>query len=206
MNQIYVSVPPLDHIASYGLTHYQRVDLICGDFDSVSPEVLEHYKGQGTEILEDRDQDSTDLMKTLTRLSEIHHRRRPYESIDIAILGGLEGRADQALSQLHQLYLSSETKPAGTGDIYLVTSTSVIFLLERGRNRIYTPVGSGFFSKYAGIVPLAGPATLTTKGFEWDLNGQKLGFGKFISTSNHIMKDVVEVETSEPIIFTLELA
>ena len=171
----------------------------------MSPIVLEHYRGRGTEILEDKDQYSTDLMKTLSRLSEIH-QRCPSESVDIAILGSLEGRADQALSQLHQLYLSSTTKPAGAGDIYLITSTSVIFLLEQGHNRIYTPVGDGFFTKNAGIVPLAGPAILTTNGFEWNLNEDELRFGKFISTSNHIMNDIVEVETSEPVILTLELA
>ena len=167
--------------------------------------MLDYYEKKGAEIVEDKDQYATDLMKTLAGLSRIHREKSPDEIIDIAMFSGLEGRADQALSQLHQLYLSSSTKPDGAGDIYLMTSTSVIFLLDRGLHRIHVPVGRALFTENAGIIPLAGPATMTTKGFEWDLNGDELRFGKFISTSNHIQQDSVDVETSEPVIFTLEL-
>ncbi|KAL9099363.1 MAG: hypothetical protein Q9163_005124 [Psora crenata] len=160
----------------------------------------------GTAIFEDHDQNSTDLMKTLKVLKDHHTRLYANNNVDIVVLGGLEGRADQALSQLHQLYLTSNASHADEGDVYLITSTSIIFLLQRGFNRIHTPVGEGLFTENIGIVPLAGPATLTTCGFEWNLADDELQFGRFISTSNHIRQDLVTVKTSEPLIFTIELA
>ena len=166
---------------------------------------MDYYMKKGAEVVEDKDQCATDLMKTLAGMSKIHREKASDKIIDIALLGGLEGRADQALSQLHQLYLTSSTKPQGAGDIYLITSTSIILLLDRGLNRIHVPVGSRLFTENVGIIPLAGPATLTTNGFEWNLNDDELRFGKFISTSNHIKQDIVDVETNEPVIFTLEL-
>lgn len=177
--------------------------------DSIRQEVLDAFTD--TKIIRDHDQYSTDLTKTLRQLGSLHESAFPndaseHDSIDVAIFGGLEGRADQALSQLHQLYASSKAKLAGgIGDLYLVTASSVIMLLEKGLNQIRTPVASGCFTEMAGIVPLARPARLTTRGFEWNLDNEEMEFGRFISTSNHIMHGEVEVETSEPVIFTLEL-
>ena len=182
------------------------MDLICGDFDSVKSDVLLYYGQKGAAIVERKDQDSTDLMKCLGRLEEIHVAQNLSERIDVAVFGGLEGRADQALSLLHQLYLSGSSKSSNAGDLYMITSTSMIILLKRGLNKIYTPVRDGFFTMNAGIVPLAGPVTLTTRGFEWNLDNDTLRFGHFISTSNHILEETVEVDTTEPIIFTLEFA
>ena len=160
---------------------------------------MQYYSSRGAKVIENHDQNSTDLMKALRQMEETH----PYT--DIAIFGGLEGRADQALSQLHQLYLTANEIDSMAGGLYLITSTSVIFLLQRGMNRIHTPIGDRLFTENAGIVPLAGPATLTTRGFEWNLNKDRLQFGNFISTSNHIQEEFVEVDTDEPVILTLEL-
>ncbi|KAL9123746.1 MAG: hypothetical protein Q9217_006853, partial [Psora testacea] len=183
-----------------------HVDFIVGDLDSVEHDVLLYYNERHAKVVEDHDQNSTDLMKSLNYIDAIHLNGMAAKSKDIVIFGGMEGRADQALSQLHQLYLTASATDFRAGSLYLITSTSVIFLLKRGLNRIHTPVGDRLFTKNAGIVPLAGPATLTTRGFEWNLNSEQLQFGKFISTSNHILKDVVEVDTNEPVMFTLEMS
>ena len=143
-------------------------------------------------------------MKALSQLEKLTAAHN-HTKIDVALMGSLEGRVDQALSQLHQLHLSYETKSVHIGNIYLIAQSSVVMLLEKGKHVVYVPVSKGYFTKYAGLVPLAGPVILTTAGFEWNLNDERLEFGHFVSTSNHVVRDTLEVETSNPFIFTLEI-
>lgn len=63
-----------------------------------------------------------------------------------------------------------------------------------------------FFEENIGIIPVSGPASISTRGFEWDVQDWHTEIGGQISTSNHIRADTVEVETSVPVLFTLELA
>ena len=194
-------------------------NVICGDLDSIRPEIQKYYEAKGVEIIKDPDQYSTDMAKSLRYIRE---RSRlflgleetppsipsgPQESrLDIAIFGGLDGRADQAFSQLHHLYAEANQEPtASVGDLYLITKESIIFLLEKGLNKIYAPVAPGFFAENVGIIPIGKPSIITTRGLEWDVTDWPTEFGTQISTSNHIKADVVEVETTERIIFTLEL-
>lgn len=63
-----------------------------------------------------------------------------------------------------------------------------------------------FFEENIGIIPLSGPASITTHGFEWDVQDWHTEIGGQLSTSNHIRAEKVEVETSAPVLFTVELA
>ncbi|KGO75770.1 Thiamin pyrophosphokinase, eukaryotic [Penicillium italicum] len=63
-----------------------------------------------------------------------------------------------------------------------------------------------YFEENIGIIPLSSPAKITTHGFEWDVENWHTEIGGQISTSNHIRADKVEVETSVPVLFTVELA
>lgn len=79
------------------------------------------------------------------------------------------------------------------------------------RPRVYTVVSSVFERLLDNelltcILLQGGSARVTTAGLYWNLHNEELRFGSFISTSNHITRDVVEVTTSESVIFTLELA
>lgn len=121
------------------------------------------------------------------------------------VLGGLGGRADQAFSILHHLYSASEDPKIKCRDLYLVTPESILFLLHRGLNRIHTPMASGLLGENIGIIPLARPSKITTKGLEWDVQDWETELGKQISTSNHIRSEVVEVTTTDRVLFTLEL-
>ena len=184
---------------------------ICGDLDSLHPEVEEHYRSHGVKIVKDPDQYSTDLTKCLKyirdRLAETgDEHRSPQRGVDVAIFGSLGGRADQAFSQLHHLYTCSQDVPSMIGDLYLLTAESVMFLLEKGKNRIHAPVGPMHFTENVGIIPIGRPSVITTHGFEWDTTDWSTEFGAQISTSNHIRAEMLEVETSERVLFTLEIA
>ncbi|KAJ5698362.1 hypothetical protein N7462_000367 [Penicillium macrosclerotiorum] len=63
-----------------------------------------------------------------------------------------------------------------------------------------------FFEENIGIIPLSGPTSISTKGFNWDVQDWPTKLGGQISTSNYIRADKVEVEASKPVLFTVELA
>lgn len=180
--------------------------------DSLRPDVEEHYRSKGVKILKDPDQYSTDLTKCLKYISdqtiekEDKHDSTRENGIDVAIFGSLGGRADQAFSQLHHLYTHSQDTPSIIGDLYLITAESVMFLLEKSKNRIHAPVGLDHFTENVGIIPIGRPSVITTHGLEWDVTNWSTEFGLQMSTSNHIRAEMVEVETSERVLFTLETA
>lgn len=272
-----------------GLTTTQLPDMIVGDLDSLRPSVRQHYEKLGVSIIQDPDQYSTDFTKCLkylnTHAAEIiaasPRRRTPLprdgspvgtassppkqasadSTLEIVILGGLGGRVDQAFSQIHHLYMMTQTqrelreasqtpnrtevqgsKPSAGGNLYLVSEESITFVLQHGKNIIHTPatkradIGSAslpgseaevsetprkrkrdqeqeqeqepgyFFEENIGIIPLSATASITTRGFEWDVQDWRTEIGGQLSTSNHIRADTVEVETSVPVLFTVELA
>ncbi|KAJ5105065.1 hypothetical protein NUU61_002412 [Penicillium alfredii] len=241
---------------------------IVGDLDSIRPSVREHYEALEVSILEDPDQYSTDFTKCLEYLNAhaaeiIASPRRGVSTtegdsdntasastsvLEIVILGGLGGRVDQAFSQIHHLYMMTQTQhaireahdhgkgqtmdqsqqqtvpPAAGGNLYLISEESITFILQTGKNTIYTPATKRadlksplpntepepepeyFFEENIGIIPLSGPASITTHGFEWDVQDWHTEIGGQLSTSNHIRSDTVHVETSVPVVFTVELA
>ena len=188
---------------------FQLPNAICGDMDSIYPRVEKHYRDQDVKIVRDPDQYSTDLTKCLKYIRDQMMEREdeiesPWRGVDVAIFGSLGGRADQAFSQLHHLYTCSQDFASTIGDLYLVTAESVIILLERGKNRIHAPVGSSHFTENVGIIPIGRPSVITLRGFEWDVTDWSTEFGTQMSTSNHIRAEIVEVETSERVLFTLE--
>ncbi|KAJ6107729.1 hypothetical protein N7523_009052 [Penicillium sp. IBT 18751x] len=126
-------------------------------------------------------------------------------------------------------------KPAAGGNLYLVSEESITFILQEGKNIIRAPATKRpdiqaessqlqtddseilrkrkrdqepehFFEENIGIIPISAAASITTKGFEWDVEDWRTEIGGQISTSNHIRADTVEVETSVPVLFTVELA
>lgn len=182
-----------------------RPNAICGDMDSVRPEVEKHYRELGTQIVKDPDQYSTDLKKSLRHINERFADETRTHSYEIALIGGLGGRADQAFSVLHQMHSNYED-PLMNNDIYLVAPESIIFLLEKGPNKIHTPIDTRFLNKYVGIIPLGRPSIISTHGLEWDVQDWHTEFGTQVSTSNHVMNDVIGVQTTERVFFTIGTA
>lgn len=196
------------------LTGYQDPHVICGDLDSIRTEVTEYYQSNKfTEFCKDADQYSTDFIKALKVIesrTEAVIRGFPrssmskHNTLDVVVLGGLSGRADQAFSQIHHLFVAS--KMPCFGEVYLVTTNSIVLLLREGSNTIRTQTGPGALTKNIGIIPVGKPSIISTKGLEWDVETWYTEFGGQISTSNHIKGHVVRVDTTEKVLFTAEWA
>ena len=216
---MYVSPLFLYFVCSISLISVEHPDIICGDLDSLLPEVEQYYRKEGSQIIKDPDQYSTDLAKCM---KSIHDRicqplksysgniesssLQSHHDLDVVIVGGLGGRADQAFSLLHHLYTESEDSSLLHGKLYLVTPESIIFLLHKGPNKIISPVGPDLLGENIGIIPIARPSVITTHGLEWDVSDWCTEFGGQVSTSNHIRSSTVEVETTERVLFTVEIA
>lgn len=177
---------------------------IVGDLDSLLPEVESYYRGKGVEIVRDPDQYSTDFTKCLKWLRRDANTSDPGNRFDVMALGGLGGRVDQGFSQVHHLYMAAQNPELLNGEIYLLSKHSLSFVLEKGHNKIH--LSSVVFLENVGIIPVGRPAVITTKGLEWDVTDWKTEFGGEMSTSNHSVSEVVCIETTERVLFTVELA
>lgn len=172
---------------------------IHGDLDSISTNVQQAYTKLGVKITRDPDQYSTDFQKAVKRAFEVDPHVR-----DILVLGSLGGRVDQGIGLVHELY--REHKRRVDTRIWLYSEASVSVVLEKGRSVLRTKLSEGLIRKHAGILPVYGPAVISTSGFEWDVKDWQTEMGGIVSTSNHVEQDLVRIDTDRELLFTVELA
>ncbi|TGJ75884.1 hypothetical protein E0Z10_g10948 [Xylaria hypoxylon] len=191
---------------------FRDLDTIIGDLDSLTEEARQHFSH--SRIIHEADQYSTDFAKA------VHLARRESPGRDIVCMGGLGGRVDQGLSQLHHLYLFQKSPTYADGRMYLLSGDSLSFVIKGGprhRIRVREPgieipdairrISGDPFAKHVGIVPVGEPAVISTKGLEWDVQDWETAFGTRMSTSNHVLPEteVVEIQADKDVLFTIAL-
>jgi thiamine pyrophosphokinase len=179
----------------------QLPDSIHGDLDSLRDDVRAYYASQGVEVTQDPDQYSTDFGKTMQKLSSLGSPGRQH---DVLVLGTLAGRVDQGLGLLHEM-VREEAKHEKLR-VWLFSECSVSVILRSKHSAIQGLTSSGLFTENVGLVPVYGPAIISTRGLEWDVQEWPTHMGGQVSTSNHVKADTVHVETDTPILFTIERA
>ncbi|KAL2173180.1 thiamine pyrophosphokinase [Thermothelomyces heterothallicus CBS 202.75] len=200
----------------HGDSSFDDLAVIIGDLDSLSPSARAYYESRGdderqnkTLVIRDPDQESTDFGKAVAYVRQHYGPRDGAPPIDIVAIGGLGGRVDQGLSQLHYLYRFQAEPGYAQGRMYLFSGESLTFLLKPGTHRIRVRDGRSedVFGKYVGILPVGKPSRITTRGLEWDVQDWETRFGGRVSTSNHVLPEteVVEVQTTEEVLFTIVL-
>lgn len=148
----------------------------------------------------------------MTYVRQHYSQESSSRPLDIVAIGGLGGRVDQGLSQLHHLYLFQAEPRYARGRMYLFSGESMTFLLKPGTHRIRVRDNQAsskedVFGKHVGILPIGRPSRITTRGLEWDVQNWETQFGGRVSTSNHVLPEtqVVEVQTTEEVLFTIAL-
>ncbi len=160
-----------------------------------------YYASRGVDVSQDPDQYSTDFGKAMGKIVS----QRPASSQrEVLVLGTISGRVDQGLGLLHEMVREEHTNPGLR--LWLVSECSVSFILRNGCNVVLETLSSGLFTDKVGIVPVYGPATITTSGLEWDVKEWETQMGRQVSTSNHIKADEIHVQTDAPVLFTIERA
>ncbi|OAA45612.1 Thiamin pyrophosphokinase, eukaryotic [Metarhizium rileyi] len=185
---------------------FSNLQVIIGDLDSLCSSVKDFYSSQPTpaQIIHDTDQESSDFGKAINWV-----RQTQPGALDIVALGGIGGRIDQGLSQLHHLYLYQTDPTYANGRLFLLSGSSLTFLLKSGTHKIHVREDGEdeVFGKHVGIIPLQEPSRITTKGLEWDVTDWESKIGGKLSTSNHILPRTkyVEVHTTKDVVFTIAL-
>ena len=181
-------------------------DAIVGDLDSLTLDTEKHYRENGVQVVKDPDQYSSDLTKCLKWIRDAWEQQNGKETeLDVVVLGGLGGRVDQGFSQIHHLYMASGDASLVRGRVYLLSESSLSFVLGTGKNVIH--IEDSYFTENVGIIPIQGPSKITTSGLEWDVKAWPTSFGGQVSTSNHVRAKQVVIEFDGPRpLFTIELA
>ena len=165
---------------------------VVGDFDSVSPEILEFYKKQSQIIFHtyhpEKDNTDTDIALKLAI---------SLKSSEITIMGALGRRMDHAIANIHILKDALETNiPCQILDehnrIYLINKE---ITLEK--NRVY--------GKYISLIPLTSEVKdLTLTGFKYPLNNYDLPIGTSLGVSNEIVENIAQIKMKKGILIVIE--
>lgn len=165
---------------------------VVGDFDSVSPEILEFYKKQSQIIFHtyhaEKDNTDTDIaLKLAIRL----------KSSKITIMGALGKRMDHAIANIHILKDALEANiPCQIIDehnrIYLINES-----IQLEKDKIY--------GKYVSLIPLTSEVEgITLTGFKYPLENYTLPIGTSLGISNEIIEDRAHIEMRKGILIVIE--
>jgi thiamine pyrophosphokinase len=144
-------------------------DVVIGDFDSITPELLEQLSSKGALIVSHSDhKDETDL--ELALLYAVNH----YEG-EIQIFGSLGGRLDQTLGNIFLL-----AHPAFSGRFIELVEPDQRAWLISSEGLIKGSIGDT-----VSLIPLGeGVHIKRTTGLQWELSDEKLTFGPARGISN----------------------
>lgn len=147
-------------------------DAVIGDMDSARTDVLHHYQRHGIPVIEDPDQDSTDMHKALDYLynNYLHPSSKETPAFNtIIIYAALGGRLDQQIAALSTL--SRYTPRFTEQHIILLSEGNLVEHLAPGKhfilmNPVYEAKG-----QHCGLFTVEQPASrVTTKGLRWNLS------------------------------------
>ena len=165
---------------------------VVGDFDSVSPEILEFYKKQQQIIFHtfNAEKDNTDTDIALKLAIQL-------KSSKITILGALGKRMDHALANIHILKDALEAEiPCQILDEY-----NRIYLI----NKEMTLSKDKVYGKYISLIPLTSMVEgLTLTGFKYPLNHYTLPIGTSLGISNEMIEDIAHIKMDKGILIVIE--
>ncbi|CAD0110434.1 unnamed protein product [Aureobasidium uvarum] len=158
-----------------------------------------YYQGCDVEVTEDPDQYSTDFGKAIKQVL----REQPWQK-NFLVLGTIAGRVDQGIGLLSEIHREQHSKEHPDIRFWLFSESSISFTLSPGATTIHTPLAERVITPNIGILPIFGPAHISTNGLEWDVEDWHTQMGGQVSTSNHIVKDQITISTDAEVLFTVE--
>ncbi|XP_032512977.2 thiamin pyrophosphokinase 1 isoform X2 [Danaus plexippus] len=197
----------LNHLSHDEQKSMKCPDLVTGDFDSISEEMLQKYKDKHCKIISTPDQDFTDFTKAIIELNNYCEENKV--QMDYAlVMAQNSGRLDQILGNIQTLHLIKENRLLHPQTrVYMLSDDSISWLLHPGDHIIEIPLASRNGNAWCSLIPVGEPCiSVTTSGLKWNLDNQKLNFGGLISTSNTFDgSDQVKVKCSHTLLWSMEI-
>ena len=154
-----------------------KVDLVSGDFDSITAIPIE------TETIHTPNQDLTDFDKMLQILID-----KSFTRVDV--FGASGGEQDHFLGNLHTAIVFKNKI-----EITFFDNHQYYFLAKKLES-VQVKKGSK-----VSIVPFPEAKNITTKGLQYSLTNEPLVFGKKIGTRNMAITDKIKIEFSSGELF-----
>ncbi|HKJ55893.1 MAG TPA: thiamine diphosphokinase [Nitriliruptoraceae bacterium] len=166
------------------------VDVLVGDLDSVSDDVLRIAEGLGVDIRRHpADKDATDLDLAL----QLAHERG---AVHVLVCDGGGDRGDHALANL-----LTTAGWAGRMTATLTTTTTTVTMVTRGRE-IHGEVGSP-----VSLLPVFGPVRqITTTGLSWPLSDELLSPGSSRGVSNELIAPTAHISVGSGTLLVVQPA
>ncbi|KAG8190722.1 hypothetical protein JTE90_024857 [Oedothorax gibbosus] len=176
-------------------------EIICGDFDSATSEVLDFFKGKGTKVVHTPDQDETDFTKALRVTKEYVIENALQVSSILAIVRNGD-RVDHMIGNLNTLFLARDIVSV---PVFILGYNSLTWLLSPGHHKIH--ISQDMLDSHVGLIPLGKECEdVSTTGLQWNLDHSKMKFGGLISTCNKFDgSEIVTVTTDTTLIWTMEV-
>ncbi|WP_051688148.1 thiamine diphosphokinase [Desulfofalx alkaliphila] len=169
-----------------------KPDLIIGDMDSVSEEVLQHYRLNGVETCPfPREKDEVDTELAIEKAVKLGCR-------EILLLGATGGRIDHTLGNIHLLVKAANLGVKAT----MVDERHRISLATAQQGvKICGPIGG-----LVSLLPLTTEVTgVTSTGLKWELNDGSFRIGKPFGISNELVDTAALVSVKEGILAVIEV-
>jgi thiamine pyrophosphokinase len=177
--------------------------VICGDLDSVKPNIRSYYETQGSVIIQNPDQNSNDLEKCIHYITSAKQERN-----HTIVVFGSGGRVDQEMCNLNIMYKCSLDLPHLR--VVNVSPFSTCFVLLPDQEHVIKR-NTTWERKSCALIPLGEHCKrIQTQGLQWNLNlgsndETKFRFGDLISSSNEFVDDQVVVNASNPVLWITNL-
>lgn len=163
-----------------GLIHCLKMQvvpsLLIGDFDSISPNLLQQYRHVPTySFPKEKNETDMELAIRAANLSGVE---------EIGIFGAMEKRTDHALANLHLMRRFPEK-------VAIETEKETLTVVQNNRQLACRP------GQTVSLIPLGSIASgVTTKGLKWELQNATMD-KDFISISNICLGSSFEVSIQE---------
>jgi len=182
-----------------GLAYVEELNIpvhyIVGDFDSVSPDLLQKYENKVVEssiVIKKFNpiKDATDTQMAIELALELNAE-------EIVILGATGTRIDHMLANIHLLYLPLNKNIKAIildeyNKIYLVNQNTTIY-----KNQLYGP--------YISLQPFTEVVTeVTLQGFKYPLMKRTMHIGDSLGVSNEVTSAQAKITIQSGILIVIE--